>query len=351
MSINGGNEYLDRICITLRNKENSKHNVYIDVFNNSLSKKWLNALNKSLSDGLHLEKNYCWLGFSSNERSLEFLCDQINQAIKIINQANLGYNIDDYFSVRNTIDLSQRLIHDKLNMLHRYFEDLQGTSSNLSSFYKKANPKVKWHIRQLNLLCHEYESLALSIRKLNEDPEWQRPSTLLCWLNSQRFALSEEDLDLFGIETINRHFGGVYVGVNKAVGKTHWEVWRDENQNLDSLTTTVLSGQTIASCDFDIEWGKNPGEYHWQKKELAAFKQWLIDNKFNPEDKSLTIGHPKIGQVDLLASFNTDDFFKIWNILNNHMDINMITTSEQTAIFDYRWSDSDYASLQIGLLK
>ena len=351
MSINGGNKYLDRISITLRNQQNQKLPIYIDVYNNQLSKKWLEAVNQSLSSNLHLEKNYCWLGFSSSKRTLDFLCEQINQSIKAINQAKLGYNIDDYFSKRNTIDENNKLIHDKLNSLHRYFEDLQGTSASLSPFYQKASPKIKWHIRQLNLLCHEYESLALSIRKLNEDPEWQRPSTLLCWLNSSRFNLDQDDFELFGIETINRHFGGVYVGVNKAVGKTHWEVWRDERRSIDELTTTVLSGQTVASGDFDIEWGKNPGEYHWQKKELAAFRQWLIDNKFDPEDKSLTIGHPKIGQIDLKSSFNTLDCTEIWNILNEYMDIYIIATSEQARTYSYRWSDPDYASLQMELLK
>ena len=351
MFIDGGNKYLDKIKITLRNKENDLLDVYLDVYDNSLSRKWLAAVNYSLANNLHLEKNYCWLGFSGSERSLGLLCDEINLSIRAINQANLGYNIDDYFSVRNTIDSNQRLIHDKLNQLHRYFEDLQGTSSSVSSFYLRASPEIKWHIRKLNLLCHEYESLALSMRKLIEDPEWQRPSTLLCWLNAPRFNLEESDLELFGIETINRHFGGVYVGVNKAVGKTHWEVWRDEQRSVDELTTTVLAGQTIASGDFDIEWGKNPGEYHWQKKELAAFRQWLIDNKFDPNDRSLTIGHPKVGQINIPDSFKTNDYQKVWAQLNEYMDIYMITTSEQTISYPYRWSDSDYASLQIGLLK
>jgi len=36
---------------------------------------------------------------------------------------------------------------------------------------------------------------------------------------------------LFGVETMNRSLGGVYVGVNKAVGKHHWEVFNDEGRD------------------------------------------------------------------------------------------------------------------------
>ena len=85
--------------------------------------------------------------------------------------------------------MGRNLIHDKLNWLHRYFEDLQGVSGAMSPYYTKADPATRWHIRQLNLLCHEFESWALSYRKELEAPEWVRPSQLMCWLNAPRFKI------------------------------------------------------------------------------------------------------------------------------------------------------------------
>ena len=279
---------LDHIEIDLRGPD-SVLTVHIDVEDNSLSRKWLTALNGIIRDDLHLEKNYCFLGFPESERTVDYLCTQMNRAVVAINNANLGYIIRDWFSPANTIIADGDVDHDHMNKLHRYFEDLQGVSGAMSPYYTAADDYTRWHIRQLNLLCHEYESLVLSIRKQREAPEWQRPSQLMCWLQAPRFVLEETDYELFGIETINRKLGGVYVGVNKAIGKAHWEVFNDEGRSIDELMTTSMRSQTEAAGDFDIEWANNPGAFHWQIKKLAEFRQWLVDNGFNPKDKSLTI--------------------------------------------------------------
>jgi hypothetical protein len=234
-----------------------------------------------------------------------------------------------------------------MNWLHRYFEDLQGHSGHMSAYWQQADAATRWHIRQLNLLCHEYESLVLSMRKVMQAPEWRRPSQLMCWLNAPRFSLDSEDYELFGIDTINRQMGGVYVGVNKAVGKAHWEVFNDEGRSVDELTTTSLRSQTEAAGDFDIEWARDPGAYHWQIKKLADFRAWLIHNGFDPEDQSLTIGHPMVAQVNLTKSFGTLDYNQIWQQIAAHLDVYKIRTSDAEATYEYRWSDRDYAEQQI----
>lgn len=327
--------------------------VYVDVYNNSLGRKWLAALNDIIRNNLHLEKNYCWFGFVESERSAEYICTQINRSINAINSAGLGYTISDFFSPANTIAKNLDIEHDRMNALHRYFEDLQGVSGAMSPFYTAADPYTRWHIRQLNLLCHELESLVLSMRKAVESPEWRRPSQLMCWLNAPRFTLDEEDYELFGIDTINRSLGGVYVGVNKAVGKHHWEVFCDEGRDsrINELTTSTLRSQTEAAGDFDIEWANDPGAYHWQKTKLAEFREWLIANGFDPNDKALTIGHPKVAQVDLQRSFGTTDFNEIWTQLAKHLDVYKIRTSSAEATYNYNWSDADYAEQQIKELK
>ena len=330
--------------------------VYIDVYDSSLSRKWLSALNNLIKNNYHLEKNYCFFGFADSERNGTYMCEQINNTIAAINAADIGYNIDDHFTLDTVLDSEHKINHDRFNRLHSYFEDLQGVSGRMSPFYTAADVGIRWHIRQLNSLCHEFESWALSRKKQVDAPEWMRPSQLMCWLNSPRFVLDDKDYELFGIESINRPTGGVFVGVNKAVGKHHWEVFVDEAQfdpehRTDSLTTTTLKPQTEAAGDFDIEWAQNPAGAPWQTRNLTNFRTWLTNNGFDPEDKSLTIGHPQVGQVNLLRSFGTEDYRQIWTQLNTRLNVTAIRTSDASAKYPYNWSDSDYMDRQIKELK
>lgn len=351
---------IDRITVDLRSHDGHVLPIHINVFDNSLSRKWLAALNHLLTNQYHLEKNYCFFGFADGDRRGELILNQVNDSIAAINQANLGYHINDYFSMSNTITdepvgnrrVGRNIVQSRLNHLHRYFEDLQGVSGAISDFYTRSDAATRWHIRQLNLLCHEFESWALSYRKQIEAPDWQRPSQLMCWLRAPRFELDPEDYELFGVETISRATGGVFVGVNKAVGKHHWEVFHDEGRDsrIGELVTSTLRSQTEAAGDFDIEWARNPAGQPWQEKQLADFRQWLEANGFDPDNKALTIGHPQVAQVDLLESFGTDDLNTIWQQLNNHLDVYRIQTSEASAVYNYRWSDSDFIQRQIDII-
>ena len=335
---------LDTIELDLNNLT-----VYIDVYDNSLSRKWLAALNNLLDNGYHLEKNSCFMGFADGPRNGQYLLHQINDSIAAINASDLDYKINDSFTVANSVATDGGVDHEHFNQLHRYFEDLQGTAGRPSRYYRLADSATRWHIRQLNLLCHEFESWQLSWRKKTTAPEWQRPSQLMCWLNAPRFELDNKDYELFGIDTLNRSLGGVYVGVNKAVGKHHYEVFCDEGRDsrVSELTTSTLAAQTLAAGDFDIEWGNNPGNYPWQQQQLKEFRAWLIDNGFDPADPQLTIGHPQVGQVDLLRSFGTEDYRSIWNQLNTHLDVQAIQTSQSRAEYPYHWQDLDYQERQI----
>ena len=356
-----GGKTLDQIEIVLRDHEQNHVRVIIDVFDNSLSGRWLAALNHILDERLHLEKNYCFMGFAQGDRTGELILQQVNHSIEAINAAQLGYHIDDHFDMNNCLEPGpvgeklpgRRLIKHRVNRLHSYFEDLQGTSGRISSYAKQADAATKWHIRQLNLLCHEFESWALSWRKRQVAPAWQRPSQLMCWLDAPRFDLDPADLELFGIETLNRPMGGVFVGVNKAVGKHHWEVFQDEGRDsrIGELTTKTLRSQTEAAGDFDIEWANNPGEYEFQKRSLRDFRAWLVANGFDPQDPALTIGHPQVGQVRLVDSFATDSYNEVWRILSQHMDVWSVRTGDAYCEYDYRWSDPDFKDRQIACIR
>ena len=356
-----GGKTLDQIKIEYRNFQTGKIlPVYLDIESSSLAEKWLSSLNHLLKNNFHLEKNFCFMGCLKNDRNGEYILDQVNKTIDAINSADVGYFIDDYFTLENTITdepdgdrtVGRNLIHNRMNQLHRYFEDTQGVSGAISPIAQHATPEIRWHIRQLNLLCHEFESWALSYRKELEAPEWLCPSQLMCWLNAPRFELEEEDFELFGIDTISRPTGAVYVGVNKAVGKHHWEVFHDEGRDsrIDELTTTTLRGQTEAAGDFDIEWGRSAEKVASRQRDINEFRQWLIVNGFNPEDKSLTLGHPQIGMVDFDRSFGTDNIHEIWNLLGNHLDIYSVSTSDASATYEYHWSDADFMHRQINVI-
>lgn len=357
----GGNKLIDRITIQLRSNDGDLWPIYLDVFDTSLGHKWLQALEHLLDNDYHLEKNYCFFGFPDGTRDGSYILDQINRSITAINQADIGYHIDDWFDMSNTMsddpahgrDVGRNIIHDKFNWLHRYFEDLQGVSGRTTVYYDRADADTRWHIRQLNLLCHEFESWALSYRKQIEAPDWVCPSQLMCWLNAPRFLLDENDYQHFGIETLDRHTGGIYLGVNKAVGKHHWEVFNDEGRDsrIGELVSTTLRSQTEAAGDFDIEWGRDPSDLPWRKSQIQDFRDWLTDNGFDPKDPALTIGHPQVGQIDLLASFDTENHSDIVACLNNHLDVFGISTSRSQAIYDYRWSDPDFKHRQISILR
>ena len=349
---------IDRVEMQLRGPDGLLP-VYFDVYDNSLSRKWLSAFNNLLDAQLHLEKNYCFFGFPDSERNLDFLASEINRTIAGINGSNIDYVIKDYFTAENMVERNWSpknqavkidINHEKFNQLHLYFEETQGVSGAMSKHYERADAETRWYIRQLNLLCHEAECLIISLSRVDAAPQWIRPSNVMCWLHAPRFVLDEEDYSLFGVDTIARDHGGVYVGVNKAVGKHHYEVFCDEGRDsrIDELTTTTLKPQTEAAGGFDIEWGQDTITHNFMKTKLDDFRTWLKANNFDPEDPSLTIGHPKIGQVDFGKSFGTNDFLSVLAKLSKYLDVYSIKTSDAYCEYDYTWHQSK--ELQVPLI-
>lgn len=352
---------LDEIVMTLRTRYYNTIDVYIDVYDTGLSRKWLTALNGILNDNLILEKNYCFMGFMNSKRNGQLILDEINHTIEFINRSSLDYHIEtDPFTLENCLHYGEvgfghpglTINHDRFNWLHRWFEDLQGFDSgdlttSMTDYYRNATQEEKYHIRQLNLLCHEFETWALTNRKLVQAPEWMQKSQLMCWLNAPRFDLVDEaDFEGFGIDALTKELGGVYVGVNKAVGKTHWEVFIDEGGKLDESITTACRTQTKAAGDFDISWSRK-ADFPQSMDQINEFAAWLEKNGLDPKDPTLTLGHPKIGQVDLARSFNTDIPYLIWYVMNDYLDVYKITTSDASATYDYFWHDEDFKNMSI----
>lgn len=349
----------------------------IDVYETSLGKRWLKALADNLSNKRILEKNFCFLGFADSKRDLRYLVGQLNDSINQINSFTFEPTygpihpfVTDDFQFSSTLPIGKaingndmatpgkRLKHEACNKLHRYFEELQGTPWAVSNFYKQADHKTKYAIRQLNNICHEIESWVNADRKKAFEPEWMRPSQITTFLNSPRYDLNKEDFDLFKQNRYDRTLGGVYLHWSQ-VGKTLYEVFRDEHApKMTDALCSEINHQKYYSGEFDVEWGKsiNESEHFFKKKEMEEFRNWLADNNFDWQDSTLSLGYIKLGQVNLLDSFGTDDTIQIHKIMSNNLNIKSICVlnADKQVIkndFPYTLDSKDWQQIQIEGLK
>jgi len=372
-----------KITITLRNPLDHTDllEYYIIPDNHQLAKDWVSALSKILQLNNPIEKNFCFLGFPKTTRTIEYLCEELNTAVETINnfdftQHGLGnYVIEEWFhpnTVRfpDTYPIESTVIADNisdkrlslglhpkhtiLNQLHNHFEQLQGTVTHLSDYYRVADYNTKHAIRQLNNICHELESLILSQRKEKVVPQWVRPSQITTFLHAERYPLTDQHRQGFAANGYDRRFGTVYMHWTQ-IGKTLFEVWRDEGA--PKLTNTVCEAIThleYYSGEFDVEWGKDVTlemGYLWHNKEQQEFKNWLVSNGLDPTDSKLSLGYLPVGHIDLMSSFGTTDQQEIWNKLSNYLDIYSISINGITNTFDYCWTDSDYKQKQIEMMR
>ena len=355
---------------------------YIVPDDHQLAQDWVIALKSLLQSGNLLEKNFCFMGFPKTSRTLEYLCDTLNQSVEIINKFDFtqhgleDYLIEEWFhpnTVRfpDTYPIDGRTpptfasttgrlrpgLYPKqttLNHLHNHFERLQGTVNNLSDYYRVADYETKYAIRQLNIICHEMETLILSQRKARVQPEWIRPSQITTFLHAKRYKLEDVHRQGFVTNGYDRKFGHVYMHWTQ-IGKTYFEVWRDEGApRLDHTICEAITELEYYSGEFDIEWAKSvtlADKYPWHEIEQGDFKKWLINNELDPQDSKLSLGYLPIGKVDLERSFGTIDMFKIWDQLSDHLDIYSIEIDNVKNTFEYCWTDDDYKQQQIDMMR
>lgn len=348
------------VKIVLRNPLNYKDQIDYNIVShdNVLSQDWIATLKELLQSKNLIEKNFCFLGFPDSARTIEYLCDQLNQAVDTVNNFFNDYQIDDVYTPENVVahDYAPNgPNHEILNRLHNHFEVLQGTVWSLSDYYRRADYETKYAIRQLNILCHEIETLVLSRRKLITFPQWVRPSQITTFINAKRYELTDEHRELFVTNGYNRVLGGVYMHWTQ-IGKTYYEVFRDESA--PDLTDTICEAITdlkYYSGEFDVEWGndivygdlKTP----WHTEEQNLFQEWMHKNGKDHRDPQLSCGYLPIGQVDLINSFGTDNGQSIWKMLSNYLDIYQIEVDGVANTFDYSWADPEYKKMQIDIMR
>ena len=347
--------------------------VKIDLYDTSLTKRFLSALKDNLEQNRILEKNFCFLGWADSKRDLKHLVNELNKNITKIN----AFEFDPSYEKLKTFDADDfqysdqlptglcpdgdemskpglRLKHDACNLLHRYFEELQGTAWAVSKLYKQADHETKYAIRQLNNICHEIESWVLSYRKSVVEPNWIRPSQITTFLNAPRHNLQNEDFELFKQNRYDRELGGVYLHWSQ-VGKTLFEVFRDEHAPImTEAMCSEINHQKFYSGEFDIEWGQSITENDaFKKQEINDFRSWLKENNYDWEDPKLSLGYIKLGQVNLQSSFGTNKFVDVYNIMKNNLNIKKISTSVSLSNCEYPYSldSDDWQEIQMKGLK
>jgi len=360
----------DKILIDYNNKK-----VKIDIYDTPLGKRFIEALKDNLIEKRILEKNFCFLGWASSTRDLNFLCNELNKNIEQLNSFTFDppyekihpFVADDFqYSSKLPTGLTPsghghlkpglKLKHDACNLLHRYFEELQGTAWQISEYYKQADTKTKYAIRQLNNICHEIESWVLSYRKSIVDPAWMRPSQITTFLNAPRYDLHEEDYELFKQNRYDRELGGVYLHWSQ-VGKTLFEVFRDEHAPvMTEALCSEINHQKYYSGEFDIEWGDTITEstHSFKRKEMDGFREWLKENNYDWEDPKLSLGYIKIGQIDLETSFQNRPFKSIHEIMKDNLNIKNITirgVGIHQNDFPYTLESDDWKQIQMEGLK
>jgi len=361
------------ITITLRNPLNKKDlfPIYIRINNSKIAEDWVKALVYELKNNTPLEKNYCWLGWPNSPRNLKFLVNELNVNISRINENLTHYpfiSYVDHETIRDpitNIDIDGQRGGDSnqlvLNKIHNHFEILQGTVDNISNWYLQADNLTKYSIRQLNLLCHEIESLCLSLRKQAYPSQRHRlrSSQITTFLNPMRYNLTDEHRTGFLTNRYDRKFGHVYLHWSQ-VGKTLYEVFRDENgADIDNTVCDAITHLEYYSGEFDVEWGKDVifgGDNKWHNEEMQAFNKWLIKNNFDPMDPKLSLGYIELGKIDLRKTFgidkiNDNSISFCRDIIEHRLDIYSIQIDDVVNYYDYTWTDGDYINKQINFLE
>jgi hypothetical protein len=341
---------------------------YFQIYDTPLGHRWLAALKDNLKQERILEKNFCFLGFADSKRNLQHLVGELNKSIAKINSFDFSpayekihpFSPDDFqYSSRLPVGKNspgKKLKHDSCNLLHRYFEELQGTAWQMSNYYKQADAETKYAIRQLNNICHEIESWVNADRKKAFEPEWMRPSQITTFLNAPRHDLHEKDFELFKENRYDRELGGVYLHWSQ-VGKTLYEVFRDEHApKMTEALCSEINHQRYYSGEFDVEWGKTITEQDdFKKKEMDEYRSWLNDNGYDWEDPKLSLGYIKIGQVDLQRTFGTDaSIHDIHRVMNDNLNITSIRTIYGPSVetdYPYTLDSDDWRQIQIEGLK
>ena len=345
--------------MTFRNTvDGQQQTIQWQLKDNLITQKWARANHYDyLVANCIAEKNYMLQHWeyqenNPNARAIPALCAELNRYVAIINEYfdgssdnRLDYHITQYF---DPATLDQTI----LNEIHHHFEVLIGQVWNVSEYFKKADFKTNFAIRQLNNLCHEMESLRK--KGIRDNPLYWGAYIYFPFIPGKRYKFIESDYDHFNRTA---EFGDLCLHYAQ-LGKTPIEAWhgRDEivfDENITGLR--YLSGEFVIVFGADVS---RQFQIERHTKDDEAFFPWLRGRGQDPESKFTGVGQICIGSFvrsdfpgqtanTIMAElFKYDDIYKL-----ELLDENDEVIAEK--LLDYNWKDvldkTDPTRMQSGI--
>jgi len=296
------------------NNVHSDYTLEYKLRDTRLAQSWYNMLVENFFNSqFPIEKTYCLKGWqqswdSDYNRNLEFLCEELNKHIDVINNdmPNKGY---DYIDLNFTVEglKNKESQHLLLNKIHHHFELLIGQIWNPSKWYSLAEPATTFSIRMLNNYCHEIEA-ALEVLEYSQLPHL---SIGLNGVNDQGEHFFEKKRhDITAKEYRDFSASGPAGAITlyyAQLGKHHKEAYQDNDSDIDADN---ISGIRYATGEMLIHF------VELQDFRLNTdYKRWLLRNGFDRKDRSLALDHgivaDPIGDIDINELVKRNDLYKI----------------------------------------
>ncbi|GAB4010081.1 MAG: hypothetical protein Fur0010_01930 [Bdellovibrio sp.] len=338
--------------ITLRSllDPNDKIKLFANIYEDLTSQKWATLLTCILKSKAVLEKNFCFMGLPHNIRNVDFLISELQKSVNQINAFNQK-NVwnDKYFIKENynkdfLLDSNGNLSRNASNSLHHHFEILHGPTWKLSPYVEQADAKTIQAIRNLNFICHELEQKINSIQHWKKNLDSVGASIICSFLGIPRFPLTSKDLHRFELDS---KFGEITLHYAQ-VGKTHWDVFFDQDHHIFDET---IQGLKYITGEFVINlWNdrcKNK-DLAW-KKQRENFHQWLVEKGLDPNDLRLGLGWIPVAIIDWNRTFANQTRAEILNRLKDYQDVFSIRVEHHGQVIEqyypYSWNHSQFSDL------
>lgn len=327
-----------KLVVTFRNIENTdSKDVVWDIREHALAQKWAQALHTDyLNTNARMEKQFMLHGWvypkTNNERSIPFMCEELNFHIDKINKYVTKHAID-YPIIALHFD-PDTVNQDILNKIHHHFEILIGQIWNISEYWNKFDKSHQFSVNNFNWLCHEIESQLRGLRayKANRSSS----SIVICMEPIIRHDLIEADGDYDYFEMKDQEFGQIRMHYAQT-GKTHREAWHDNDED---IYNSNISGIRYLSGEFDINLNSGSEGEDWD-----SFRKWCMEKQIDINDKTLSLGWCIFGDINREASGLPQDDFQTMLELWKYDDIYSISLLDETnnklanKSWDYSWLD------------
>jgi len=283
---------------------------------------WTKLLGNCLKNNLELFPRFN--GFLNSYKDEPYLWKKLESLVEIINKW------EDY---PNPIEIGNEKVfsQDLANIIHHHFELLAGEIDNSSDFFKKANPKVRYAISQLNHTIHDMEALYKSQENAKERPEAVVAGLSTEFKGVKRFSFPNEFYDHFSID---RQYGDIVLHYAQ-IGKTWMEAFLDQD---DEIFENAIIPHKFITGEFDIFFG----ESKISEKQLSDFEVFLKKFGKDINDKKLGIGQVKVARLIREKEWSNSQYNKHISQFMGIRRISIKTGSKSISSMEFK--DLDYQS-------